>query len=913
MKKPDYIPGARADWHSMSSDAVLSRLKTDPHKGLSGNAAAERMLEYGENKLQQKKPKGLLRKFLEQFSDFMVIILLIAAGISFFTATMEGNGDYIDSIIILIIVVINAITGVVQENRAERAIDALKKLSAPQARVIRAGKETHIPAEEVVPGDILLLDTGDFVAADARLVESHSLKAEESALTGESVPVDKDENLVCSQKAPLGDRRNMVFSGSSITMGHGKAVVVETGMTTQVGNIAHMINEEDSPQTPLQRKLAQTGKILGIGAVCICAVIFLLGLIQNVPPLEMFMISISLAVAAIPEGLPAVVTIVLAIGVRRMAIGRAIIRRLPAVETLGSATVICSDKTGTLTQNKMTVTEIQSPDGKVGTLSAEGMKILSMAALCNNSTLSGGFDDFSAIGEPTETALVLAAAKAGKLKPALENAYPRVGEVPFDSNRKRMTTIHRLGGGRYRIITKGAPDVLLKLCDRVAQGEGAAPLTQSRKTALQRQNDAMAARALRVLGVAWRDVESLPRNPQELERDLTFAGLVGMIDPPRREVKSAVLQCRNAGIRPVMITGDHIITARAIAGELGILNSGDLSMTGEELDRLSDEQLSKNIYQYAVFARVSPEHKVRIVKAFQSRGAVVAMTGDGVNDAPSLKAADIGCAMGVSGTDVAKGAADMILTDDNFATIVEAVRQGRGIFQNIKKTIHFLLSSNIGEIITVLTAFLMRLPAPLLAIQLLWVNLVTDSLPALALGVEPMDKDIMKRRPESPRKSLFADGMAAAIAIEGCFIGAISLLAFTIGRVFFDGQGDPTVGRTMAFAVLSISQLVHAFNVRSERSLFKIGLLGNPKMLFSFVVCLILQISVISVPFLSAIFKTAALSSAQWLIVALLSLSPFVLVEFEKARDRMRRRKEEREHPPVRLRASKNNRNLLEK
>lgn len=880
------------NWHNITAKQALEELKADTKRGLSSGQAEQRLAQYGYNRLESKKKKGIVAKFFEQFSDFMVIVLLIAAAVSFVTSMMEGSGDYVDSIIILIIVVINAITGVVQESKAERAIEALQQLSAPSARVLREGKARRVPSEEVVPGDILLLEAGDFIAADARLIEAHSLKVEESSLTGESVPVEKDASLLCPAKAPLGDRKNMVFATSTVTCGHALCVVTGTGMHTQVGTIAHMINEGDSPQTPLQTKLAQTGKYLGIGALVICLAIFLLGLIQRVEPLEMFMLSISLAVAAIPEGLPAVVTIVLAIGVRRMAVCRAIVRKLPAVETLGSATVICSDKTGTLTQNKMTVTELAAPGGKVAASSAAGQEILAYAALCNNAALTPGKppNGWEATGEPTETALVLAAARAGKPKPQLEKQFVRVGEIPFDSGRKLMSTVHRLGGGRYRIITKGAPDVLLQRCTHCWENGSALPMTDQRRRRIEQQNQEMASRALRVLGVARRDVDTLPQNQEQTENGLTFMGLCGMIDPPRPQAKEAVRQCRRAGIRPVMITGDHVVTARAIATQLGILQDGDLAMTGAQLEETDQQTLEKNIGRYAVFARVSPAHKVRIVKAFQARGQVVAMTGDGVNDAPALKAADIGCAMGIAGTDVAKGAADMILTDDNFATIVDAVRQGRGIFANIRRTVHFLLSSNIGEIVTVLTAFLLRLPTPLLAIQLLWVNLVTDSLPALALGMEPVEPDAMQRPPENSKKSLFAGGMAYSIAVEGCFIGAISLLAFTIGRVFFDTPGAaPVVGRTMAFSVLSLSQLVHAQNVRSKRSLFSIGLLGNARMLYAFAVCALLQISVVSIPVLSAIFKTTPLSWMQWGIVAALSLAPLAVVELEKALLRKRR------------------------
>ena len=870
------------------AEKVLEKLNTS-ESGLTQEEAGQRLAQYGPNKLDEGKKITLLQRFFQQLCDPMIIILLVAAAISGVTAAYSGE-SFTDVFIILIVVLINAVLGVYQESKAEKAIAALKKLSAPHARVIRNSKPAEIASEDLVPGDILLLEAGDFVPADARLLEAVNLKAEESALTGESLSVEKNASARCPEAAPLGDRKNMVFSSSTITAGHGTCVVTSTGMETQVGRIAHMINQEDSPQTPLQQKLAQTGKYLGIGALIICLVIFLLGLMESVPPLEMFMISISLAVAAIPEGLPAVVTIVLAIGVRRLAANRAIIRKLPAVETLGSANVICSDKTGTLTQNRMTVTELCSPSGPAAFSSAEGQTMLSFAALCNNSTLSGGLDRPSAAGEPTEVALVLAAANSGKRKNLLELSFPRVREIPFDSGRKLMTTVHSLGGGRYRIITKGAPDVLLRRCEAYAVGLGASPLTAAKRAQIEGYNEDMAGRALRVLGVAYRDVERLPKNADEIETRLVFCGLLGMIDPPRPQAKAAVRECQQAGILPVMITGDHIVTARAIAKELGvpvkelgILRSKDRSLTGAQLDAMSQKELSRHIFEYTVFARVSPEHKVRIVKAFQSRGAVVAMTGDGINDAPALKAADIGCAMGVSGTDVAKGAADMILTDDNFSTIVAAVRQGRGIFENIKKTVHFLLSCNIGEIITVLAAFLMRLPTPLLAIQLLWVNLVTDSLPALALGVEPVDEDIMKKPPTDAKKSLFAGGMTYSIAIEGCFIGMISLLAFTIGRVFFDGAGAPAAGRTMAFAVLSCSQLIHAFNVRSEKSLFEIGIFGNLKMLYSFLVCLALQVSVISIPALSAVFKTVPLNMVQWLVVAGLALSPLFIVEIEKA------------------------------
>ena len=849
------------DWQSLTKEECAKKLNTNLKNGLSPQEAGKRIRESGPNELERPKKKSLLLRFLAQFSDFMIIILLIAAGISFATSYLQHDNDYIDAIIILAIVVMNAIIGLIQESRAEKAIEALQKLSSPQALVIRGGREMEIDATEVVPGDLVILETGDLVPADIRLTEAVNMKAEESALTGESLPAEKRADSVCPAGTPLGDRHNMLFSTSSVTSGHGAGIAVATGMDTQVGKIAHMITNQQAPQTPLQKKLAQTGRWLGIGALGICFVIFIMGLFQHVEPLDMFLISISLAVAAIPEGLPAVVTIVLAIGMRRMAAKRGIVRRMPAVETLGSASVICSDKTGTLTQNRMTVVELQNTDGKIPLHSAEGQRLLSLAALCCNCTVTGG----KARGDPTEAAIVNACTES---KPDLEAKFPRVMEIPFSSERKMMTTVHRMRDGRYRIISKGAPDILFTRCT------GGAP----------RQNEEMASRALRVIGVACRDVDSMPAEGEKIEYGLTFCGLIGMIDPPRPQAKAAVELCRKAGIRPIMITGDHAATAAAIAGQLGILENGSHVMTGAELDRTGQPELERNIYRYSVFARVSPEHKVRIVQAFQAHGEIVAMTGDGVNDAPALRAADIGCAMGMSGTDVAKAASDMILADDNFATIVTAVREGRGIYENIKKTVHFLLSCNIGEILTVFVAFLLRLPTPLLAIQLLWVNLVTDSLPALARGVEPIPDDIMERKPVKPNESIFGGGMGYNIIIEGCLIGSLALLAYSIGRIWFDVDPfSPLIGRTMAFAVLSLSQVVHTFNMRSDHSIFKAGLFANPKLVLAAIVCVFLQASVIVFRPLSVIFKTAILTGQQWLIVALLSLVPLAVVELEKA------------------------------
>ncbi len=864
------------EWHQISPRECAGILKTDLQHGLSPQEAKKRLSQYGKNTLTQGKKAGILKKFFSQFADFMVLILLAAAAVSFATAVL-GGGDYTDPIMILIIVLLNATIGTIQECRAENAIEALKKLSSPTAVVIRSGKAMTIPSAEAVPGDLIRIRAGDQICADARLVDDTALTVEEAALTGESLPTEKSHDAVLAGDTPLADRSNMVYAGTIAASGHALAVVTATGMNTNVGKIASLINEEESPLTPLQKSLARTGRFLGIAALAVCALIFVLGLCQRVPPLEMFLIAISLAVAAIPEGLPAVVTIVLALGVRKMALHRAIVRHLPAVETLGSTTVICSDKTGTLTQNRMTLKTLASADRLVSLHSPEGNRLLTLAVLCSNSSVSKTASGFQAEGNPTENALVLAAANLGLLREQLEHSCRRIQEIPFDSRRKRMTTIHALATGGYRIIVKGAPDLLLSCCTHLSRGQGSVPMDPSSRKKLLALNDRMANEAMRVIGIAYKDTASRPAEHSQAESGLIFCGLFGLTDPPRPQARAAVLQCKKAGIHPVMITGDHIITAKAVAGELGIYSKGNKALTGAELDKLSQEDLQRQIRSITVFARVSPAHKVRIVKAFRFAGDVVAMTGDGVNDAPALKCADIGCAMGISGTDAARSAADMILTDDNFSTVVEAVEEGRTIFANIKRVIHFLLSCNIGEILTVFCAFLLRLPTPLLAIQLLWVNLVTDSMPALALGVEPPDDRIMECPPVSSQKGLFTMPFVRRIVLEGCLIGALSFLAFTIGRLFFDGGGEPMAGRTMTFAVLSLSQLVHAFNLKSSHSLKRGGLFNNPKLIAAFLIGCIMQIAVISVPMLCAVFKTVPLTPLQWGIVWLLSLVPLVL------------------------------------
>lgn len=862
--------------YSQSREEAVQTLGTDPARGLNQRECQRRLEQYGKNELRPAKRRGLPARFFSQFQDLMVLILLAAAAVSFAVSWVRGDGEYVDSLIILAIVVCNAVIGTVQEVRADRAIQALKKLSSPHAWVIREGRRQRVESSQLVPGDLVVLQAGDLVPADLRLLKSAELKIEESALTGESVPAEKDAGARCPQNAPLGERKNMAFASTGVASGAGVGVVAATGMDTAMGRIAHMLEHEQSPQTPLQQRLKRMGKVMGVGVILICAVIFLLGLFQQRPPLEMFMIAISLGVAAIPEGLTAVVTIVLAMGIKRMAQKRAIVRHLPAVETLGSTQVICSDKTGTLTQNKMTVVAFSSARGEERLDSPAAQFALELATLCSDAQEVGE----KITGDPTETAF-LRACKRGKGE--LEGCYPRVGEIPFTSARKRMTTAHRLPEGGFRLIAKGAPDVLIARCTQLLQGGEVRPLTGAMKAKLLSDNSRLAERALRVLAVAYRDVSALPSDDRESESQLIFCGLIAMEDPPRPGVKEAVAQCKRAGILPVMITGDHAATALAIGQRLGIAESPSQVMTGPELDRLDDGALSKKVFQYRIFARVSPEHKVKLVRAFQQRGMVVAMTGDGVNDAPALKAADIGCAMGKNGTEVAQSAADMVLTDDDFSTIVAAVREGRGIYQNIRKTVHFLLSCNIGEILVVFVAFLLRAPTPLLAIQLLWVNLVTDSFPALALGADPIQGDVMEQPPHKREEGVFSGGVGFAVAVEGCLVGALALLAYTIGRAFFDyDPAAPAIGRTMAFCVLSLSQLVHSFNMRSEHSVLKLGLLSNRKLVAACGFCAFLMVSVVLFPPLSALFQTTALTALQWLIVAALSLCPLLVVEGEK-------------------------------
>ena len=861
-------------WHSSSVEEIAKNLKTNINIGLSDDEAQKRFDRYGPNNLKEKKKESIFVKFIKQFNDFMIITLIIAAIISAVVSKLNGEADYIDSIIIVAIVIFNAIMGLVQEQKAEKSLEALKKMSAPNAKVRRNGRVQEIDATMVVPGDIVILEAGNYVPADCRLINSYNLKIEESALTGETIPSLKDSSKILKENTAMGDLCNMVFATTIVVNGHGEAIVVETGMNTRVGKIAGMIIEDESPETPIQKKLAEVGKILAIACIIICVLIFVIGIFKKIPIIEMFMTSVGLAVAAIPEGLPAIVTIMLSIGVTKMAKKNSIIRKLPAVETLGSSSVICSDKTGTLTQNKMTVTEIRNCFGRAN--SNERKFILELGTMCTDTTEERINGKLGFVGEATEVAISNAAMEEGVSKSFLYDEMKRINDIPFDSKRKMMTTIHKYGN-EYRIITKGAPDVLLKRCSNCYSGGQIVPIF-SKKDDINEQNNQMAEKALRVIAVAYKDVEKLPEM-QDVEKDLIFCGLIGMIDPPREGVKEAVRTCRRAGIKTVMITGDHLQTAKAIAKELGILKRGDLAIDGETLERMSQHELEQNIMDYSVFARVSPEHKVRIVKAFQSTGAVVAMTGDGVNDAPALKNADIGIAMGKGGTDVAKNAADMILLDDNFVTIVEAVKQGRNIYDNIKKAIHFLISTNIGEIVTIFFGLVLGIKSPLLAIQLLWINLVTDSLPAIALGLEKEEENIMSRLPRNPKKNLFADGLWWKIIIEGAMLGIFTLLAFSIGNRLYSVE----VGRTMAFLTLGILELVHSFNIKSEESIFKIGVLENKYLVGALVLGVILQVIVVVVSPLAQVFSLVPLTGMQWLYTILIAVAPIPIVEIQKA------------------------------
>ena len=895
------------NWFNKEVKDVEKELETNQETGLTAEEVTKRREKYGLNQLKEKKKKSLFMRFVDQFKDFSIIILIIAAIVSGFVGVAEGEG-ITDTIIILIVVVLNAVIGVTQESKAEKSLEALQKLTDHASKVVRDGNVTVVPAKELVPGDIVVLDTGDYIPADLRIIEAVNLKTQESSLTGESVPVDKTTEKIDGEDVGIGDRTNMLFSSSLVTYGRGKGIVVETGMTTEVGKIAEMINETEEQITPLQQKLNKLGKTLGITAIVICIVIFIIGLFQQKEPIHMFMTAVSLAVAAIPEGLVAVSTIVLAIGVQKMVKKNAIVKKLPAVETLGSATVICSDKTGTLTQNKMTVEKVFL-NGEIKDLEeidsknvSEDMTTLVYAnMLCNDTKIA---KDGTLTGDPTETALVDMAFKLN-FDPSVYDRMTRISEVPFDSDRKLMTTVNKVNQN-YIAYTKGGVDELLRICKGYLYNNEIKNDLDNYAVTIRQKNEEMAKEALRVLACAYKEFDHEPTKEEldNIESDLIFVGMVGMIDPPREEAKKAVEKCKTAGIKTVMITGDHKITATAIAKKLGILENEDEAITGAELEKMSDEDLQKNVRHYSVYARVSPEHKVRIVKAWQKNGEIVAMTGDGVNDSPALKTSDIGCAMGIVGTDVAKEAADVILTDDNFATIVSAVEEGRRIYDNILKVIQFLLSSNIGEVVVL---FLATLLTPLFAswfgitdiahleillpIHILWINLVTDSLPALALAFDPANADIMNRKPTKPGKGVFTKGMTWRIVYQGVMIGLLTLGAFMIGLATttepIDGltldESKIEVGQTMAFVTLAFSELVHVFNVRNnKKSIFKTKVFNNSKLIWAVLGSALLMGIILAVPALRTIFSIPALPTENILELIALVISPLVIVELFK-------------------------------
>ncbi len=919
------------NWFNKEIKDVEAELKTDLENGLSSKQVEENKAKYGENELQEKKKEPLIKKFIAQFKDFSIIVLIIAAIVSGVVGVAQGEG-FTDTIIILIVVLLNAVIGVAQESKAEKSLEALRKLSEHAAKVVRDGKEQVIPARELVPGDLVIIETGDYVSADLRIIEAANLKAQESSLTGESVPVEKSIEAIEATEIGIGDRVNMLFSSSLITYGRGKAIVVETGMNTEVGKIAGMLNDTEKQETPLQRRLNSLGKTLGIAALAICAFIFVIGLLQGKDVISMFMTAVSLAVAVIPEGLVAVSTIVLAIGVQKMVKKNAIVKKLPAVETLGSSTVICSDKTGTLTQNKMTVEKVFCNDVTVDVNKVETTedfnKLVYNCMLCNDSRM---LETGELAGDPTETALIDMAFNL-EYQEAIVRENPRVEEVPFDSNRKLMTTVNE-NNGKYRVYTKGGVDELLARCNSyLFKGEIRTNLEDYSRW-IRENNENMAKGALRVLAFAYKDIDHMPSKEEmeTIESGLTFIGMVGMIDPPREEAKKAVEKCKHAGIKTVMITGDHKITAVAIAKKLGILENEDEALTGLELDKISDEELTKNIRKYSVYARVSPEHKVRIVKAWQANGEIVAMTGDGVNDSPALKTADIGCAMGKVGTEVAKEAADVILTDDNFATIVSAVEEGRRIYDNILKVIQFLISCNVGEVIVLLLATLF---APLIAktfgisdvtmiqlllpIHILWINLVTDTFPALALAFDPANRDVMDRKPIKKDEGIFTKGRTFRIIYQGAMIGILTLVAFIIGlatpdsklptMVKYEGEvisveeidnleeilangGEYVskeetkieIGQTMAFMVLAFSELVHVFNIRDNKnSIFKTGILGNSILIWAVLASAFLMAIILAVPALRHIFSIPILPMNNMIETIALIIAPIVIVELMK-------------------------------
>ncbi|MFC0216056.1 calcium-translocating P-type ATPase, SERCA-type [Paenibacillus chartarius] len=906
-------------WYQMTAEEAARAHGVDPRTGLPWDEARSRQERIGRNELSEGKKISPVTLFLNQFKDFMVLVLMGATLISGLL------GEYLDAITIIAIIIMNGVLGFIQEFRAERSLRALKELSAPNAKVLREGEVHQIAASELVPGDIVLLESGDRIPADLRFFEANGVYVEESALTGESVPVAKHVSPLDHEDVPLGDQRNLGFMGTMLTQGTAKGVIVRTGMETEMGKIADLIQNTDSMETPLQHRLEQLGKILIGVAVALTIVVVLAGILHGQPPYAMFLAGVSLAVAAIPEGLPAIVTIALALGVQRMIKRKAIVRKLPSVETLGCASVICSDKTGTLTQNKMTVTHLWvsgqvlevSGDGYAphGSITSEGAvveagkepmlaKLLQVSVLCNNAVLrqeelegrkkkskDAPETAWTINGDPTEGALVVLGAKAGFTPEKLRESFERTGEFPFDSERKRMSVIVSHGGGRM-VCTKGAPDVLLQHCSYVLWEGKVIPFTPTLKAKVMAANEGMAKSALRVLGLAYRDLRSTDRCAEydDVEQQLVFVGLTGMIDPPRREVREAISKCRKAGIKTVMITGDHQTTAEAIAKELGMLPAGGLVVNGQQLATMDDDELDRRVDDIFVYARVSPEHKLRIVKSLQRKGHVVAMTGDGVNDAPAIKAADIGIAMGISGTDVSKEASALILSDDNFATIVAAIEEGRGIYENIRKFIRYLLASNVGEILTMFFAMMAGLPLPLLPIQILWVNLVTDGLPAMALGIDQAEKDLMTQKPRSAKENIFARRLGWKIISRGILIGLCTLAAFWIALVN-DPQHPNNLAhaQSVAFATLVMAQLIHVFDCRSSRSIFHRNPLQNGYLVLAVLSSLVLMLGVMYIEQLQPIFKTVPLGTKDWIMVLIAAGIPTFLMGIGSVMSRPRK------------------------
>ncbi|MEN8075920.1 calcium-translocating P-type ATPase, PMCA-type [Clostridioides difficile] len=863
-------------WFKKKLEDVIQELNTNISFGLSCNEAKKRLLQYGENKLISQKKKTVLELFMEQLKDVMIYILFAAAIISFIM------GEITDSVIILIVIFINAIIGVLQESKAEKALEELTKLSTPKALVKRDGEIIEIPSEEVVIGDIVIVDAGRYIPADLRLIESINLKIDESTFTGESVPSEKNASIIIEDiKSPIGDRINMAYMSTLSTYGRGVGIVVATGMNTEIGKIAKILDNEEKDSTPLQKRLNKLGKFLGILAVSICALIFIISLLQGRNWLDMLLTSISLAVASIPEGLAAIVAIVLALGVQRMIKLNAIVKKLPAVETLGSVNIICSDKTGTLTLNKMTVQKLFVNDNVLNisldnTNCSEYNLLIEAMVLCNDATSN----NTSKTGDPTEIALIDVGNKVNLFKDELNVEHKRVSEIPFDSDRKLMTTVHDYNN-TYKVFTKGAIDSLFKICNKILINGEIIPLTSNKKEFLLAQANSMSNSALRVLAASYKEINTSDIDLTTLEENQIFIGFMAMIDPPREEVKDSIKKCKSAGITPIMITGDHKNTAFAIASELDIADNINECLSGAEIDDYNQEEFNTIVSKFKVFARVSPEHKVKIVKAFKSQGNIVSMTGDGVNDAPSLRAADIGVAMGITGTDVAKGAADMILTDDNFSTIVNAVEEGRNIYNNIKKSIIFLLSCNLGEIIALFFAILLNWSTPLLPIHILWVNLITDSFPALSLGFDPNDSSVMDEPPKNQNESLFAGHMKIYLILNGLLIGFLTLFAFKLAEKLY--PNSLIHAQTMAFVVLSISQLFFALNMRnSKKSIFTIGIFTNKPLISSIAFGILIQFIIISIPFFSVVFKVYSLTLRDWCIALLISIVPLATNEILK-------------------------------